>query len=97
MTACPDCADCLTPELISALSGWVNIAVIILIAVLSLLAAMIGVVLGFIFSREKEIRADMNNNRVNVENQLNAVFDSLDGLTGRVNELSNPKEGSSHE
>lgn len=90
-------AYCLTLELISALSGWVNIAVIILIAVLSLLAAMIGVVLGFIFSREKEIRADMNNNRVTVENQLNAVFDSLDGLTGRVNELSNPKEGSSHE
>lgn len=90
-------AYCLKLERISALSGWVNIAVIILIAVLSLLAAMIGVVLGFIFSREKEIRADMNNNRVNVENQLNAVFDSLDGLTGRVNELSNPKEGSSHE
>ena len=58
---------------------------------------MIGVVLGFIFSREKEIRADMNNNRVTVENQLNAVHDSLHGLTGRVNELSNPKEGSSHE
>lgn len=74
-----------------------NNAIIILIAALTLFAALLGFVFRSIFSREQEIRTDMNNRNVNVENQITAVLDSLNRVIDRVNELSKQQKGSTHE
>lgn len=84
-------------SLAKALSGWANDAIIIPVAVLTLLAAPLGFVFRSVFSRERETCTDMNNFNVNLENQITAVHDCLDDMIDRVNVLSKHRKGATHE
>ena len=83
-----DCTDCLSPQLLAALSGWVNNAIIILIAVLTPILTLMAALIYAVYRREQYVRAEMKELAEATARQLVALHSEIADLRGIVNQLN---------